>query len=206
MDLKKLKEIIYNVNHLCSHIEHSRNGIRKISYEEHKQVYTDVNRLLDIFVCSLIDEIKVFENFAKKVNNDYVSDTVYVLTPLTNYIKKFDSLRVKRNKILAHHNRDKNMEFKPWWRELQGKRFATTDGEESMIFSTVRCIHDIFKKRFTNELDEILKEFDKEIDIYESKMMEVPNVDSYKDIKPTIIETQKRMKERDFSFIIMSKK
>lgn len=206
MDLKILKEIIYNVNHLCSHIEHSRDGIRKINFDEHEQVYIDVHRLLDIFICSLLDELKIFEKFAKNQNNDYILDTVYALTPLVNYIKKFDSLRVKRNKVLAHHNRNRNQEFKPWWKELQGKRFATTDGEQSMIFSTIRCIHDIFKRRFPKELDEILKEFDKEIDIYESKMMEVPDVDSFKDIKPTIIETQKRMRERDFSFIIMSKK
>lgn len=81
MDIKTLKEIIYNVNHICAHIEHSRNGVKKLNFEDHKQVYTDVHRLLDIYICSLIDEIKIFEKFSKKENNYYLTDTFYVSSP-----------------------------------------------------------------------------------------------------------------------------
>jgi len=75
-----------------------------------------------------------------------------------------------------------------------------------MIFSTIKCIHQIFEKRFKKELDEVWKEYNKEIDEYEKYIMETQNIESYEDIAPTIIEVQKRMKEREFSFTIMSKK
>jgi len=206
MDIKEFKQILFNINHLCSHIEHSRIEVKKLNYHEHTHVFVDVHRLLDIFICSLIDELKIFEIFEKKANNYYISDTLYALTPLVNYIKKFDSLRVKRNKILAHHNRDKKKSFTPWWKELKGKRFATTDDEERMIFSTVGSIHQIFVKRFSKELEEVLKEYDEEIDEYEKQMLAVPDVESFEDIARTIREVQKRMKEREFTFTIVSRK
>jgi aromatic ring-opening dioxygenase catalytic subunit (LigB family) len=107
---------------------------------------------------------------------------------------------------LAHHNRDRKKVFAPWWKELNGKRFATNDEEESMIFSTIKCIHQLFEKRFQKESDEVWQEYNKEIDEYEKYIMKTQNIESYEDIVPTIFEVQKRMKERDFSFTIMSKK
>lgn len=205
MDIQELKHILYNINHLCSHIELSRIEVKKIDFEKHNHIYIDVHRLLDIYICSLIDEFKILEKLVKKSDNYYISDTYYVLIPLVNYIKKFDSLRIKRNKILAHHNRDINNVFTPWWKELKGKRFATTNDEEKAIFSIIKCIHQILKKQFEKELKEVLEQYDKEIDEYEKQIMEVPNVDSFKDTVPIIREVQKRMKERDFSFTIMSK-
>lgn len=204
MDIQKLKHILYNVNHLCSHIAYSRISVKKIKFEEHTQVYTDVHRLLDIYICSLMDELAIFEKFAKQEDNFYISDTVYAIQPLMNYIKKFDSLRVKRNKLLAHHNRNLQKEFTPWWKELAGKRFATTNEEERMIFSTINCIHYVFEKRFSTELNDVLNDYDKEIEEYEKYIMEVPDAETPKDIAPTITEVKKRMKERDFSFTIMS--
>jgi hypothetical protein len=206
MDLQKLKHTLFNVNHLCTHIKVSRSSVKKINYEEHLQVFTDVHRLLDIYICSLIDELVVFEKFVRDENNDYLSDTFYVLVPLIDYIKKFDSLRIKRNKLLAHHNRDRKKVFTPWWKELQGKRFATTNEEESMIFSTVNCILYIFEKQFPKELNEVWEEYNKEIDDYEKYIDEVADVETSKDVAPTIVEVQKRMKERYFTYTIMTKK
>ncbi|SHG46475.1 hypothetical protein SAMN05443549_104146 [Flavobacterium fluvii] len=206
MDLQKLKHTLFNVNHICEHVTHSRNEIKKINYDEHSHVYVDVHRLLDIFICSLMDELIVFEKFVIEENNDYLSDTLYALQPLIDYINRFDSLRIKRNKLLAHHNRDRKKIFAPWWKELQGKRFATTNEEESMIFSTVKSIHQVFVKRFPKELEEVLDEYDKEINEYEKYIMDAHDVDSFKDISPVVDEVKKRMKERDFNFTIMSKK
>lgn len=206
MEIEKLKNTLFNVNHLCSHIAYSRAEVKKIEFDKHKQVYTDVHRLLDIYICSLIDELIVFEKFVIEQDNFYLSDTLYALTPLMDYIKKFDSLRIKRNKLLAHHNRDKKKVFAPWWKELEGKRFATTNEEERMIFSTVKCINEIVKKRFAKELSEIWEEYNREIDEYEKYITEAPSVDLYKDIAPIITEVQKRMKEQNFTFTIMSKK
>ncbi len=206
MDKEKLKQILFNVNHLGSHITHSKAEVEKIDYKKHSQVFTDVHRLLDIFICSLLDELKVFEKFEKEADNYYISDTLYVITPLVNYLKRFDSLKVKRNKILAHHNRDRRKLFKPWWKELEGKRFATTDDEEKMIFSTVRAIHKIFVNRFPEELEEVLAEYDKEIDDYEEKMKAVPDVEAYEDINSTLKEVKRRMIDREFYFTIVGKK
>lgn len=206
MEINKLKHTLFNVNHLCSHIALSRREVRKITYDEHPHVFVDVHRLLDIFICSLIDELAVFEKFVNEEDNFYLSDTSYALSPLIDYIKKFDSLRIKRNKVLAHHNRDRKKVFSPWWKELEGKRFATTNEEESMIFSTIKCIHEIFKKRFPKELLEVIDEYEKEIVEYEKYIFEAPNVESYRDVAPIINEVQKRMRERDFTFTIMSKK
>ncbi|WP_339888977.1 hypothetical protein [uncultured Flavobacterium sp.] len=206
MDIEKLKHTLFNVNHLCSHIELSRSEMKKINENKYHHIYLDVNRLLDIYICSLIDEFIVFEKFVNNEDNFYLSDTHYVLTPLFDYIKKFDSLRIKRNKILGHLNRDRKKAFAPWWKELEGKRFATTSEEKSMIFSTIKCIHEIFRKRFSKELDEVLHEYDLEIDEYEKYIMTVQNVDTYSDISPIIIEVQKRMLESDFTFTIMNKK
>jgi hypothetical protein len=206
MDIQKLKHTLFNVNHICTHIAYSRIAVRKINYDEHIQVYTDVHRLLDIYICSLIDELVVFEKFVNEEDNFYLSDTLYSLSPLIDYIKHFDSLRIKRNKLLAHHNRDRKKVFTPWWKELNGKRFATTNEEESMIFSTIKCIHHLFEKRFPKELEEVLHEYNKEIDEYEEYIMKTPNVESQKDIASIISEVQKRMSERDFSFTIMSRK
>ena len=153
-----------------------------------------------------MDELIVFEKFVIKQDNFYLSDTLYALTPLTDYLKQFDSLKIKRNKLLAHLNREQNKTFFPWWKALDGKRFTTTIEEERMLFSTIKCIHEIFKKRFTKELEEVWEEYNKEIDECEKNIMMVSNVETYKDIAPTIAEVQNRMKERDFTFMIMSKK
>lgn len=205
MDTEKLKHTLFNVNHLCSHIACSRTQVKKLGFENHEQIYTDVHRILNIYICSLIDELIVFEKFVTKEDNFYLTDTFYTLTPLLDYIKQFDSIRITRNKLLAHHNRNLKKEFAPWWKELEGKRFASNNEEERMIYSTIKIIHEIFKKRFPQELADVLDEYNKEIDIYESNMKERQNVDSNKDITPTIEEVQKRMKERDFTFTIMTK-
>lgn len=205
MDIEKLKHTLFNVNHLCSHIACSRTQVKKIDFETHKQVYTDVHRLLNIYICSLIDELSVFEKFVKTQDNFYLSDTLNALNPLLDYIKQFDSLRVNRNKLLAHHNRDLKKVFAPWWKELEGKRFASNDEEERMIFSAIKCIHQIFKKRFQKELDEVWQEYNLEIDIFEKNRNEVKDADSKNDIASIIAEVQKRMKDNDFTFTIMTK-
>ena len=95
--------------------------------------------------------------------------------------------------------------FAPWWKELEGKRFASNNEEERMIFSAIKCIHQIFKKRFPKELDEVWEEYNLEIDEFEKYRNEVKDVDSKNDIAPIVAEVQKRMRDYDFTFTIMTK-
>ncbi|QXP78840.1 hypothetical protein [Winogradskyella sp. HaHa_3_26] len=203
MDRTTLKEIIYNINYLCTSIELSKKGIEKLKDKSNEQAYLDIQKLQTLYICSLLDELKVFEKFSKEQNNEYIPDTQYVLIPLVNYLKKFDSFRVKRNKLLAHLNRNRNKDFNPWWKELNGKRFITTELEEKMVFSAIKTIHKIFKNRFSKELEESMTVFEKEIDVYAEKIYSIKNVNSYEDIKPVILETQKRMKEKDFEMKVV---
>ena len=69
MNTEKLKHILFNVKHLCTHIAFSRNAVKEINFQEHIQVYTDVHRLLNIYICSLLDELIIFEKFVAEEDN-----------------------------------------------------------------------------------------------------------------------------------------
>ncbi|MFA7445285.1 MAG: hypothetical protein WCY89_05010 [Flavobacteriaceae bacterium] len=206
MDKLKLKQILFNIHHICTHIEISNKEIKRLKLPYDNQVRLDVDRVCALYICNLLDELKVFDNYVKSQNNDYLYDTFYVLEPLIEYLNKFDSFRIKRNKVLAHHNRDGfDKKFTPWWKKLIGKRFPASNEELNMVYNIVKIIHKTIEKRFKSEYDESIEEFNTEIDKYEEYVNTInPPNNVLDDISMNIKETQKRMREKGFNFLIVN--
>ena len=107
---KEIQNILFNLHNLCTHIEMSRKEVILLDRKKFLHTYLDVHRLLDLFICNIIDEFKILKSYSNK--NTHLNDTVYVLQPIISYLQKFDSILIKRNKSIAHYNRDRAKNFK----------------------------------------------------------------------------------------------
>ena len=76
-----------------------------LSIPKNSVIYTDSIRYSYIQICIILDELEILNGLAK--NDEYLKDTLYVISPAVRALKKFTGLKKARNYIFAHFNRSK---------------------------------------------------------------------------------------------------
>lgn len=200
---KKISECVFNIDVLYRELEENLRRFHQMKLGLDHPHHSALLRYNYIQFCSMLDELEILHGIAKM--DDYLRDTLYVLSPAIKKVKRFTGLKRARNTFLAHLNRDKKKQFYPWWESLKGLRLPRTDNEVRQLYSLLYIINSLLVSRYYTELKELSiqfkedeKEYFKWVDTEEEKAKNEPNnIDDIRD------EMEKRFNEKDFKHIVM---
>jgi hypothetical protein len=203
---KKISECVFNIDVLYRELEENLRLFHKMKLGLDHQHHSVLLRYNYIQICSILDELDILNGIAKTDN--YLRDTLYVLSPAIKKVKRFTGLRRARNSFLAHFNRDKKKQFSPWWKSLKGLRLPRTGNEVRQLYALMCIINSLLVSRYYEELKELSIQFkEEENEFYnwvkaeeEMAKNEPNNID---DIKS---EMEKRFNEKGFKHIVMQDK
>lgn len=154
---KKINECLLNIDMICRGIYLSFIELRKLDLPFDSVIQGDVTRYSYIQFCIILDEFDILHALAK--DDSYLQDTLYIVKPSLKGIKKYDGIRKARNIMLAHFNRGKSREFKPWWIELKNLKLPRTQKEIGEIHIWLHLTNSILVTRYYEEIKELsLKE------------------------------------------------
>jgi len=200
---KKITECVFNIDVLYRELEENLMRFHKMKLGLDHPHHAAVLRYNYIQVCSILDELDILHGEAKSDN--YLKDTLYVLSPALKKLKQFNGLKRARNTFLAHFNRDKKKQFYPWWKSLKGLRLPRNPNEVRQLYALIYIINSLLVSRYYDELKEISiqfkdeeKEYFKWVETEEEKVKNEPN--NLDDIKE---ETHRRFIEKDFKNVRM---
>ena len=178
-----------------------------LDYTEAKSIQTDnrnfliykVSKYGFIQVCSFLEEYSILSRLSK--DDDNLRDTLYVCAPVIRSLKKYNGLTKMRNLMLAHVNRDKLGNFKPWWNELNGLRKPSTEKDINELYESLAFVIDMLSVRHKKEWDEAIPYLEKSVKDYMTKDAKVQfdKIEKEKSMREINAEVLKRMKEKNIS-------
>jgi hypothetical protein len=177
--------------------------IKKFKISLSSPIYGDMIRYSYIQLCSILDEFIILNNLAK--DDEYLRDTLYVVSPALKAINKYNGIRKARNIMLAHFNRDKNANFNPWWIAMKDLKLPSTQNEVNQIYTWLHIINGIIVGRFIKELTEISKTSKTEVDHYFNwvKLQEEIALKTQTPLDTVYQDVELRMKEKNIEKIII---
>ena len=203
MTKDKIYECVFNMDVLYRELEENLKAFHKLKLGLDHPHHAALLRYNYIQICSILDELEILNNAAK--TDDYLRDTLYVLSPAIKKVKRFTGLKRVRNTLLAHLNRDKKKQFYPWWKSLKGLRLPRTPNETRQLYALMYIINTLLVSRYYDELKELSIRFKEEemqyinwVKTEEEKVISEPN--NIDDIKE---EINKRFIEKDFKDVKM---
>ncbi len=176
-----------------------------LDYTETKNIQTDnrnfliykVSKYGFIQVCSFLEEYSILSRLSKDDEN--LRDTLYVCAPVIRNLKKYNGLTKMRNLMLAHVNRDKLGNFKPWWNELNGLRKPSTEKDINELYESLAFVIDMLSVRHKKEWDEAIPYLEKSVKDYmaEDAKVQFDKIEKEKSMREINQEVLKRMKEKN---------
>ncbi|MBK7959630.1 MAG: hypothetical protein IPK03_17025 [Bacteroidetes bacterium] len=128
---------------------------------------------------------------------------MWSISPILKALKSYDGIKKGRNALFAHYNRDKNNNFYPWWRSLNGVNLPRTVSEIVFINSAIGSIRAILVSQYQNELLEIKKSLKLEVDDYlkyvESQEALAP--EKLKELNKLIDEVRERIIQKNITIL-----
>ncbi|MBK9330337.1 MAG: hypothetical protein IPM95_13800 [Sphingobacteriales bacterium] len=127
-----------------------------------------------------------------------IKDIMYCVSPILKEIKLYDGIKVGRNKLFAHYNRDKNFNFIPWWKSLYGVTLPRTIEELVFINAVIGTIRAIIISQYINDLEEFKKITNIDVDVY-LKFVESEEInakDKVSKLENIMNEVSKRITEK----------
>jgi len=204
-DKNKIYECVFNIDVLSRELEENLKAFHRLKLGLDHPHHSALLRYNYIQICSILDEIDILNSQSK--DDDYLKDTFYVLSPAIRKLKKFDGLKRIRNTSLAHFNRDKNMQFSPWWKSMKDVRIPRTPNEIRQLYALIYIINTLLVSRYYDELKNLSikfkddeKEYFKWVESQESIAKSEPN--NIDDIKE---ETERRFNEKNFKHVTMQR-
>lgn len=176
---KKIIEAVLNIDWISIEIMNRFKDLQSYKIPRNSDLTKTVLNYNFIQICSLFDEIEIINSYSK--SNESIRDIMWCISPLLKEIKAFTGIRKARNSIFAHYNRDRNNNFKPWWRALKEVHVPRSPDEIVFITTSLRAIRSIFVSRFINEVKELKASLKLEVAEYfehiKSKelLLEIPN-------------------------------
>lgn len=199
----KIQECLLNIDMICRSMFTSAfdRAILKIPIES--AIYGDSIRYSYIQLCIILDEIDILNRLAR--DNNYLKDTLYIISPVLRSLKAFTGLRKARNFMLAHFNRDNKKQFHPWWKALRELKLPRTQKELTQIYSYLQCINGIIVTRYYDELKEFSLISKVEVESYlewikEQEDLAINNATPFDNLQP---EIEKRMIELGMTKIVI---
>lgn len=199
----KILQCILNIDMVCRSMYASSKDRIEFKTPPESVIFADSIRYSYIQLCSILDELKILNSFAK--NDIYLKETLYIISPALRAIKKYNGIRPARNSMLAHFNRDKSGHFIPWWKTLKDLKLPRTKREIAQIFTYLNIINGIIVTRYYEQLKGFTNENKKDVDYYLETVVnqennEIQNPSSFVEIES---EIEKRMSEKGMDKIIV---
>ena len=176
-----------------------------LDWTETKSIQTDnrnfllakVSKYGLIQVCSFLEEYDILSRLSKDDEN--LRNTLYVCAPVVRNLKKYNGLRKMRNLMLAHVNRDKLGNFKPWWNELNGLRKPSTEKDIDELYESLAFVVDMLSIRHKKEWDEAIPYLEKSLKDYmtEDAKVQFDKIEKEKSMREINADVLKRMKEKN---------
>lgn len=161
---RQIQECVLNIDMLCRSMYLSYIDIKKFKIPLSSAIYGDMISYSYIQLCSILDEFVILNGIAK--NDEYLKETLYVVSPALKALNKYNGLRKARNTILAHFNRDKNNNFQPWWISMKNLNLPRTFKEINQIYTWLHLINGIIVSRYYEELKKISESSQIEMNIF----------------------------------------
>ncbi len=200
---RKIQECILNIDMTCRSMYAANIERIKLNIPKDSVIFMDSIRYAYIQLCTIQDELNILNRIAK--NNNYLRDTLYIISPASRALNKYTGIRKARNFMFAHFNRDKKKNFSPWWKELKGLKLPRIKNELSQVFTYLQMINGIIVTRYYEDLKEIsllakieVDEYFEWVEIQENEAM--INKTPFDDIN---IEIEERMKAQNMSEIVI---
>lgn len=138
---------------VCRSMYLSFSEVRKLKLASNSVVLGDVIRYSYIQFCIILDEFDILYSLAK--DDIYLRDTLAVVKPSLKGFKKYTGIRKARNILLAHFNRNRAGDFKPWWIELKNLKLPRTQKEIGEIHMWLHLTNSILVSRYYDEIKEM---------------------------------------------------
>lgn len=178
-----------------------------LSYEESvslniskdSPLYADLLRYRYIQLCTILDEFEILNGLAK--NDEYLKETLYVISPVTRALSQFTGIKRARNYMLAHFNRDKKKNFHPWWIALKNLKLPRTQKEINDIYKYLHIMNAFIVCRYYEDLKDITTRIKPDYDSYFKWLSEQDkNIDYNKSIFDSVTqEVYKKMADKGIS-------
>jgi len=178
-----------------------------LDYQDTKNIQTSnrnyliakVSKYGYIQVCSFLEEYEILNRLSQ--NDEVLKDTLYVCAPVIRNLKKYKGLKKMRNLMLAHVNRDKLQNFKPWWNELKGLRKPIHKEDIEELYESLAFIVDMLNIRHKKEWEEAIPYLDNSIRqyMYEDAKFQLKQKKEEKTMAEINAEVLKRMREKNIS-------
>ena len=149
----KIQECLLNIDMVCRAMYLSFTEVRKLKLPLNSVVLGDVIRYSYIQFCIILDEFEILHGLAK--DDIYLRDTLFIVKPSLKGFKQYTGIRKARNILLAHFNRSKTGEFKPWWIELKNLKLPRTQKEIGEIHMWLHLTNSVLVTRYYEEIKEL---------------------------------------------------
>jgi len=149
----KIQECIFNIDMVCRSMYLSYEEIGSLKLSPKSAIYGDVLRYRYIQLCTILDEFEILHGIAK--NDPYLRDTLFVISPVTKALSKYNGIKRARNTMLAHFNRDKKKQFNPWWIALRGLNLPENHQEIEDIYRHLHLMNMFLLAIYYEDLNEI---------------------------------------------------
>src|SRR5258706_11289414 len=194
--LEKVHECLLNLNIRIINIQEVRLELLKLKIPFESPVYHDIMLNSFVKIASVNDELSRLNHMCK--DNQYLRDVFYCLEPLLRVVNSYEGgVRSWRNSIVAHLNRDKMQQFKPFWGRLEG--IVPLDANElNLLWEVLDMVRVILLNRFPLFMDYHNRQHEMFMKQMEANKDKIRAVDWSVKAQAIMRETNKRMAERKF--------
>lgn len=198
-ELTEFQKCLINIKWIFTEMYFDYQDTKNIQTSNSNYLIAKVSKYGFIQVCSFLEEYEILNRLSQ--DDEVLRDTLYVCAPVIRNLNKYKGLKKMRNLMLAHVNRDKLKNFKPWWNELKGLRKPIHKEDINELYESLAFIVDMLNIRHKKEWEEAIPYLEKSLRQFISEDAELQ--DDLKKSEKTMIEINaevlKRMKEKNIS-------
>lgn len=192
----KIVECIFNIDMICRSMYQSYEDCITLQIPKETVLYSDLLRYSYLQLCIILDEFEILNGLAK--DNQYLKDTLYVVSPIAKALNKYSGIRKARNYLFAHFNRDRKGNFEPWWIVLKDAPLPRTKKEIELVYTWLHLLNAFLVTRYYEEYSKMTKliepDFFSFVDWSKSKEQEVAIITPFDSLPE---EMKKRFIEKD---------
>jgi hypothetical protein len=198
-ELTEFQKCLINIKWIFTEMYYDYQDTKNIQTSNSNYLIAKVSKYGFIQVCSFLEECEILNRLSQ--NDEVLRDTLYVCAPVIRNLNKYKGLRKMRNLMLAHVNRDKLKNFKPWWNELKGLRKPVHKEDINELYESLAFIVDMLNIRHKKEWEEAIPYLEKSLRqfISEDAELQLDFKKSEKTMKEINAEVLKRMEEKNIS-------
>lgn len=196
-ELTEFQKCLINIKWIFTEMYFDYQDTKNIQPSNKNYLIAKVSKYGFIQVCSFLEEYEILNRLSQ--DDKVLRDTLYVCAPVIRNLNKYKGLKKMRNLMLAHVNRDKLKNFKPWWNELKGLRKPIHKDDIDELYESLAFIVDILNVRHKKEWEEAIPYLDNSIRQYmnEDAQLQLRQKKQEKTMAEINIEVLQRMKEKN---------